>query len=69
MPLEIQLPEKQYMRVDEVANLACRSKRTVYRWCRDGKIDFVRVGDWGMLIPTTAVCQVIRLSSDCYETE
>ena len=65
----LKLPDKQFMRIDEVAYLCRKTPRTVYRWCENGQLDWVRVGERGMLIPTTAICQIIKLSSECYEGE
>ena len=61
-----QLPDKDLFRVDEAAKYVCRTKRTVYNWCRDGNIRYVRVQNRGILIPREAIAEIIRLSSDCY---
>jgi excisionase family DNA binding protein len=60
------LPDKDFLRIDEVAVITRKTKKTVYRWCKAGRLDWVRVGERGMLVPTTAVCQIIKLSSACY---
>ena len=65
----LQLPDKPFLRVDEVAFWVRRSKRTVHRWLRDDRIKLraCRLPSGGILIPTTAVAEIIRLSSECYE--
>ena len=60
------LPEKKHFRVDEAAEFFCRTRRTIYNWCRDGKLRHVRVNNKGILIPRDAMADVIRLSSECY---
>ena len=60
------LPDKKYFRCDEAAEFFRRDVRTIYRWCRDGKLHHIRVGGRGLLIPRTAMADVIRLSSECY---
>ena len=60
------LPEKKHFRADEAAQFFCRSKKTIYRWCRDGKLRHIKVQGRGVLIPREAMAEVIRLSSECY---
>jgi len=62
----INLPDKQLFRVDEVAGYLRRSKDTVYRWCRDGDLKYIRINGRGILIPKASIADVVRLSSECY---
>jgi excisionase family DNA binding protein len=63
------LPERQYLRVDEVAHYYRRTDQTIFRWIREGRMDAVKICNRGILIPTTAIVQVIRLDPECYESE
>jgi len=60
------LPDKQLFRVDEAAQYVRRTKQTVYNWCRDGDIRCVRIHRRGILIPRSAILEIIRFSSECY---
>ena len=63
-----QLPNKQLFRVDEAAQYFRRTKQTIHAWCRDGKLRHIRINGRGILIPRDAMTDIIRLSSDCYDT-
>ena len=60
------LPDKKHFRVDEAAQFFCRNRRTIYRWCRDGKLRYIKVHNRSILIPREAMAEIIRLSSECY---
>lgn len=62
-----ELPNKQLFRVDEAAQYFRRTKRTIYRWCEDGKLKHIKINGREILIPKESIYGVIRLSSDCYE--
>ena len=68
MDIKTMIPEKSLFRVDEAAQIVRRSKRTLYRWCTDDRIRYVKVQRRGILIPRDALVEVIRLSSECYDT-
>ena len=67
MALRLNVPNKDYMRIDEVAHLFRRSNRTIRRWITDGDLKAHRLKSGGLLIPTTALPNVVRLSSECYD--
>lgn len=60
-------PKKDYLRVDEVAEITRRTSRTVYRWIQNDKLTCVKVLNRGLLVPSSALGQVIRLNPSCYE--
>ena len=62
------IPEKSLFRVDEAAQIVRRTKQTIYNWCREDRIRYVKVQRRGILIPRDALVEVIRLSSECYDT-
>lgn len=62
------LPNKPKLRPDEVARYFDVTDRTVYNWCRDGKIVFEQLPTGIIRIPRVAVIEVIRASirnDDC----
>jgi len=60
------LSDKALFRPDEVATYFGKSRKTVYRWCREDKLSYVRVFE-SIMIPREALAALIRLSSECYE--
>jgi len=68
MDIKTMIPEKSLFRVDEAAQICRRTKQTIYNWCRDDRIRYVKVQRRGILIPRDALVEVIRLSSECYDT-
>ena len=70
MQTALNLPDKDNLRPDEFADICGVTKRTVYRWIAEERLDGVfRVNNKRFLIPTTCVYQVVRLSSECYLEE
>ena len=65
----MQLSNKHYLRVDEVARYFRRSDKTIRRWITDGDLKAHKLKTGGILIPTTTLPDLIRLSSECYEEE
>ena len=58
------LPKKDLLRPDEVAEYFSLSVRTVYGWIDMGKLDAVRVGPFRVLrIPRENLDKLIRVSS------
>jgi excisionase family DNA binding protein len=57
----VDLPDKRLLRADEVAECLCISKRTVYTWCENGKLAFIRIN--GVIrIPRGSVIEIISVS-------
>lgn len=57
----IDLPEKRLFRPKEVAECLCVSRRTIYAWCENGKLDFIRIN--GVIrIPRVAIIEIISIS-------
>ena len=70
MQTALNLPDKDNLRPDEFADICGVTRRTVYNWIQDGKLDGVfKVNNCRFMIPTSCVYQVVRLSSECYLEE
>lgn len=48
------LPNKDFLRPDEVANYFSLSVKTIYRWIDEGKLDAIKIGDKILRIPRKA---------------
>jgi excisionase family DNA binding protein len=60
----LDIPEKRLFRPAEVAKLLDIHVQTVYRWCDNGKIDFLRIGDRTMRIERDCIIKIIRFSDE-----
>jgi excisionase family DNA binding protein len=58
------IPEKRRFRPSEVAKILNVTPQTVYRWCEDGRLDFVRVGPWNMWIKRECVVSFISICDE-----
>ena len=61
MTAKINVPNKELFRPDEAADFLCRSRKTIYRWCQEDRIDHVRIQRRGILIPRSAIVSIIRI--------
>ncbi len=53
------MTNKRFFRPDEVADLLCLSRRTVYRMIRDGRLNGVRLGSGPWRIARESVAPLV----------
>ena len=53
--------KKRMFRPDEVAQILCLSRRTIYRMIRDGRLPAVRLGQGPWRIPREALLMLLPL--------
>lgn len=61
------LMKKRMFRPDEVAQILCLSRRTIYRMIRDGRLPAVRLGAGPWRIPREALLMVVPLPSEDFQ--
>jgi excisionase family DNA binding protein len=54
--------KKRMFRPDEVAQILCLSRRTIYRMIRDGRLPAVRLGAGPWRIPREALLNLLPLT-------
>ena len=57
--LVFDIPEKRMFRPDEVAEFFDVSPRTIYRWCENGQLKFIRIGPARIRITRECVISII----------
>jgi excisionase family DNA binding protein len=58
------LPDKDLLRPDEVADFFSVSKRVVYKWCEEGKLDSTLVGGSTLRVFRASVLKLIKQGKD-----
>ena len=56
--------KKRMFRPDEVAQILCLSRRTIYRMIRDGRLSAVRLGAGPWRIPREALANLLPLPAE-----
>lgn len=58
----IDLPEKRLFRTDEAARLLGVSRKTIYHWCSNGDLKFIRIGRGNIRIDRDCLIKIISVS-------
>lgn len=59
--------KKKMFRPDEVAQILCLSRRTIYRMIRDGRLPAIRLGSGPWRIPRETLQMLLPLPSDDFQ--